>query len=98
MLAARLTDRAGSSAYFAGGIVAYSNQAKTEIVGVDRALIDRFGAVSTEVAEALAYGAIERDLAQSSGSGSPGSPDPTAAPTRNPSGWSASRCSPPTAP
>ena len=60
LMAARLTDRPGSSEYFAGGIVAYSNEAKTEIVGVDRALIERYGAVSTEVAEALASGAAER--------------------------------------
>ena len=60
LMAARLTDRAGSSAYFAGGVVAYSNEAKVELVGVDPALIERFGAVSTEVAEALADGAMTR--------------------------------------
>jgi nicotinamide-nucleotide amidase len=60
LMSARLTDRAGSSAYFAGGIVAYSNEAKVSLVGVDPLLIERFGAVSTEVAEALADGATER--------------------------------------
>jgi nicotinamide-nucleotide amidase len=60
MLAARLTDRAGSSAYFLGGIVAYSDTAKVSLVGVDPALIEQFGAVSTEVAEALADGAVTR--------------------------------------
>jgi nicotinamide-nucleotide amidase len=60
LLAARLTDRAGSSAYFRGGVVAYSNEAKVALVGVDPGLIERVGAVSTEVAEALADGAIER--------------------------------------
>jgi nicotinamide-nucleotide amidase len=60
LMAARLTERAGSSAYFVGGVVAYSNQAKVSQVGVDPALIERAGAVSTEVAEALADGAIER--------------------------------------
>jgi nicotinamide-nucleotide amidase len=60
LMAARLTERAGSSMYFAGGIVAYSNEAKSELVGVDPTLIERFGAVSTEVAEALADGAIDR--------------------------------------
>ena len=60
LMSARLTDRPGSSAYFAGGVVAYSNDAKAQIVGVDPALIERFGAVSTDVAEALADGAIER--------------------------------------
>jgi len=60
LMAARLTDRAGSSTYFLGGVVAYSNEAKVSLVGVDPALIDRVGAVSTEVAEALAQGAAER--------------------------------------
>ena len=59
-LAARLTDRPGSSAYFAGGVVAYSNEAKTELLGVARRLIESHGAVSPEVAEALADGAIAR--------------------------------------
>ncbi len=60
LVAARLTDRAGSSAYFRGGVVAYSNEAKVAQVGIDPALIERFGAVSTEVAEALAGGAASR--------------------------------------
>jgi nicotinamide-nucleotide amidase len=59
LLAARLTERAGSSAHFAGGVVAYSNQAKVQLVGVDADLIARAGAVSEEVAEALADGALE---------------------------------------
>jgi nicotinamide-nucleotide amidase len=60
MLSARLTDRPGASAYFAGGIVVYSNEAKISLAGVDAQLIARHGAVSTEVAEALAFGAIDR--------------------------------------
>jgi nicotinamide-nucleotide amidase len=60
LLAARLTDRPGSSDYFAGGVVAYSNEAKTSLAGVDPDMIERFGAVSTQVAEELAQGAIER--------------------------------------
>ena len=60
LLAARLTERGGSSAWFAGGVVAYSNQAKTDLVGVDAELITRVGAVSEEVAEALADGAVAR--------------------------------------
>ncbi|MGE0220302.1 competence/damage-inducible protein A [Mycolicibacterium sp.] len=60
MLAARLTDRAGSSSYVAGGVVAYSNTAKVELLGVDAALIDRHGAVSEPVAEAMARGALRR--------------------------------------
>ena len=60
LLAARLTDQAGSSAYVLGGLVVYANEAKTALAGVDAALIGRVGAVSTEVAEALALGARER--------------------------------------
>jgi nicotinamide-nucleotide amidase len=60
LLAGRLTDRAGSSAYVLGGLVVYSNQAKAQLAGVDPGLIQRVGAVSTEVAEALADGARER--------------------------------------
>ena len=60
MLAARLVDRAGSSAYVAGGVVAYSNRAKTELLGVPAELIAAHGAVSPEVARALADGARAR--------------------------------------
>ena len=60
LLAARLTERPGSSDYFAGGVVSYSNEAKAELLGVDPALIERHGAVSLEVAEAMADGALAR--------------------------------------
>ena len=60
LLAARLTERPGSSAYVLGGVVVYSNEAKVEQAGVDPALIERHGAVSPEVAEALATGAATR--------------------------------------
>lgn len=60
MVAARLTDRAGSSAYFAGGVVSYSNEAKMNLLGVDPALLTEHGAVSEPVAEAMAAGALQR--------------------------------------
>jgi nicotinamide-nucleotide amidase len=60
MMAARITERAGASQYFAGGVVAYSNEAKSSLLGVDPGLIERHGAVSTEVAEAMAEGALRR--------------------------------------
>ena len=60
LLAARLTELAGSSDYVLGGLVVYSNEAKAALAGVDPALIERVGAVSTEVAEALADGARAR--------------------------------------
>jgi nicotinamide-nucleotide amidase len=60
MVAARLTDRPGSSDYVAGGVVAYSNEAKEQLLGVDPALIQAHGAVSEPVAEAMATGALQR--------------------------------------
>ena len=60
LLAARLTEPAGASEYVKGGIVAYSNEVKVSQAGVSRELIDRHGAVSAEVAQALADGASSR--------------------------------------
>jgi nicotinamide-nucleotide amidase len=60
LLAARLTDRAGSSRYVKGAIVAYSNEVKVAQAGVAPELIERHGAVSAEVAQGLAEGARER--------------------------------------
>ena len=60
MLASRLIDRAGSSDYVNGGVVAYSNEAKTALLGVPAEMIAEHGAVSPEVARALADGAREK--------------------------------------
>jgi nicotinamide-nucleotide amidase len=60
LMAGRLTDRAGSSDYVLGGLVVYSNAAKTALAGVPEDLIERHGAVSPEVAAALADGACAR--------------------------------------
>ena len=60
LVAARLTDLPGSSAYVAGGVVAYANEAKTGMLDVDAALIETHGAVSEPVAEAMAEGALCR--------------------------------------
>jgi len=60
LLAARITDRPGASEYFAGGVVAYSNRAKSDLLGVDADSIERHGAVSSEVAHEMARGALER--------------------------------------
>ena len=59
-MAGRLTDRAGSSAYVLGGVVVYSNEAKVAFADVPMALIEAHGAVSPEVAAALADGACAR--------------------------------------
>jgi nicotinamide-nucleotide amidase len=60
LMAGRLTDVAGSSAYVLGGATVYSNAAKTDLAGVPAELIERHGAVSPEVAAALADGARAR--------------------------------------
>lgn len=60
LLAARITNIPGASKYFAGGVVSYSNESKTTQLGVDPELIERHGAVSPEVAESMAAGALER--------------------------------------
>ena len=56
LLAERITSISGSSRYFLGGAVVYSNALKTELAGVPAEMIDRHGAVSREVAAALAEG------------------------------------------
>ena len=56
LLAERITSISGSSRYFLGGAVVYSNNLKTELAGVPAEMIDRHGAVSREVAAALAEG------------------------------------------
>jgi nicotinamide-nucleotide amidase len=64
MIAAACTDGAGSSDWFERGFVTYSNEAKTESLGVDAALIAAHGAVSEEVARAMAAGALANSRAQ----------------------------------
>ena len=64
MIAAACTDLAGSSNWFERGFVTYSNAAKTELLGVDRLLIEGHGAVSEQVARAMAQGALARSHAQ----------------------------------
>ena len=68
MIAAALTDAAGSSNVFDRGFVTYSNQAKIDMLGVPAALLAEFGAVSEPVAAAMAEGALahsQADLAVS---------------------------------
>jgi len=68
LLAKLLTDEAGSSEYVLGGIISYSNGLKTHLLGVSEQLLRTHGAVSEEVARAMAEGALQRteaDLAVS---------------------------------
>jgi nicotinamide-nucleotide amidase len=64
MIAAACTDLSGSSGWFDRGFVTYSNDAKTQMLGVDAALIARHGAVSEVVARAMAFGAARHSGAQ----------------------------------
>jgi nicotinamide-nucleotide amidase len=64
MIAACCTDLSGSSQWFDRGFVTYSNSAKTQMLGVDADLIQVHGAVSEQVANAMAVGAISRSTAQ----------------------------------
>jgi len=64
LIAAACTALAGSSDWFERGFVTYSNAAKCELLGVPAALIEQYGAVSAEVACAMAEGALAHSLAQ----------------------------------
>jgi nicotinamide-nucleotide amidase len=63
MIAAALTDIGGSSDVFERGFVTYSNEAKTELIGVPADLIAKFGAVSEQVAREMAAGALRHSHA-----------------------------------
>ncbi len=55
-IAHKIVETSGSSAYFLGSVVSYSNEVKASVLGVDRTLIDRYGAVSRQVVEAMVNG------------------------------------------
>src|SRR5690349_22947627 len=78
LLAALLTDVRGCGHLFDRGFVTYSEQAKVEMLGVDRGRLDRFGAVSREIARDMAHGALnhsDADVAVSiTGYAGPGAP------------------------
>ena len=61
LLASRLTDVPGSSQYFKGGRVCYSNELKINDIGIDKDLIERYGAVSEEVAKSLAKNIAQKN-------------------------------------
>jgi len=60
LIGCRITDVSGSSACYLGGVVSYSNETKMELLGVDRLILEQYGAVSREVAEAMAVGVRRR--------------------------------------
>jgi nicotinamide-nucleotide amidase len=85
MLAERITSLSGSSRYFLGGAVVYSNELKTQFANVPKAMIDKHGAVSREVAQALAEGIRKRCLS-SYGVGITGVAGPTGGTEQKPVG------------
>ena len=66
LIAAACTELSGSSNWFERGFVTYSNEAKTELLGVDAGLVTQHGAVSEVVARAMAFGAVRHSRAQAS--------------------------------
>ncbi len=64
LVAAAITEISGSSQWFERGFITYSNQSKTEMIGVPTELIERHGAVSEPVARAMAEGALRNSRAQ----------------------------------
>ena len=64
LIAASCTHLSGSSAWFERGFVSYANEAKAEMLSVPASLISKYGAVSEEVAKAMALGALARSRAQ----------------------------------
>ena len=68
LIAKRMTDLSGASAVFRGGVVSYATEVKADVLGVNKAVLDHFGAVSEPVARAMAEGArriMKADIAVS---------------------------------
>ena len=85
LIADRITNVSGSSAYFDRGVVAYSNRSKVELLGVSNELIEKHGAVSKEVAQAMADG-IRRKAKTDIGISSTGIAGPTGGSDEKPVG------------
>lgn len=81
----RITDIPGSSGYFEGGMVTYSNKSKTELLGVPEAYIKRFGAVSPQVAKKMAQG-VRKAFGTTFGLSTTGVAGPTGGTKRAPIG------------
>ena len=80
-----ITDVPGSSDYFLGGIISYSNEAKVQLLGVERVVLERVGAVSRQVASEMAAGVREK-LRADLGIGITGVAGPSGGTARKPVG------------
>ena len=87
LIAACLTEIAGSSDVVDRGFVTYSNEAKRDLLGVPDELLVRVGAVSEEVARAMATGAVARSDAALADRGDPASQAPAEKPPPSRSAW-----------
>lgn len=85
LVASLITDISGASEFFRGGICAYTNEMKTELLGISPELLDTYGAVSTECAEALSRAACEK-FGTDAGIGVTGYADPASGDDKNPGG------------
>lgn len=85
LVSARITGVSGSSAYFLGGIVSYSNDAKHRLLGVPELMLARFGAVSVDVALAMARG-VRRKIGADIGIATTGIAGPSGATPTKPVG------------
>ena len=81
----RITDVPGSSGYYEGGMVTYSNKSKTELLGIPEAYIKRFGAVSPQVAKKMAQG-VRKAFGTTFGLSTTGVAGPTGGTKRSPIG------------
>ena len=85
MLGSYIVNSAGSSSYFAGGVIAYSNKVKINILGVPPSLLKKHGAVSLPVAKAMATG-VAKKLASNCGIGITGVAGPKGGTSQKPVG------------
>jgi PncC family amidohydrolase len=85
LIAALITEIPGSSDYFRGGVVAYANEVKEAVLGVDKAVLEEYGAVSPQVARAMAEG-VRRLLVADIGLSDTGIAGPTGATPTKPVG------------
>lgn len=85
LVASLITDIPGASEFFRGGICAYTNEMKTELLGISPELLDTYGAVSTECAEELSRAACEK-FGTDAGIGVTGYADPSSGDDKNPGG------------